>query len=124
MRPLTAFADFLSARPRLTAGLGSLLLGGLAACGFQPLSLWPLTIIALAAFIAMAARAPTAKRAFALGWLFGVGHFTIGNWWIATAFTHQAEMPHWLGGVAVVLLSLYLAIYPALAAWASWQFTV
>lgn len=121
MRSLTAAAS-LSARPRL-AGTASLLLGGIAACGFQPLALWPLTVFAVAAFIAFTAGARSRLRAFTLGWLFGVGHFTIGNWWIATAFTHQAEMPHWLGGVAVVLLSLYLAVFPALAAGASWQFT-
>jgi apolipoprotein N-acyltransferase len=36
------------------------------------------------------------------------------------AFTYQAKMPGWLGGIAVVLLSLYLALFPALAAGASW----
>ena len=29
-------------------------------------------------------------------------------------------MPAWLGWIAVVLLSLYLAVYPALAAWGAW----
>lgn len=116
---LTAAAAFLTARPRFAAGFGSVALGGLAACGFQPLGLWPLTLFAMAAFIAIAARTNTRWQAFALGWLFGLGHFTIGNWWIATAFTHQAEMPHWLGGVAVVLLSIYLAVFPALATLAS-----
>src|SRR5690606_30316265 len=65
---------------------------------------------------ALLAEAPDAKRAAWLGWLFGFAHFTFGNNWIATAFTHQAEMPAVLGWVAVPLLSLYLAIYPALAA--------
>ena len=55
-----------------------------------------------------------------LGWLFGVGHFTLGNQWIAVAFTFQAAMPIWLGYVAVVVLALYLAVYPALAAWGAW----
>ena len=31
-------------------------------------------------------------------------------------------MPAWLGWVAVVLLSLYLAIYPALATGLAWRF--
>lgn len=57
------------------------------------------------------------KRAFVLGWVFGVGHFTFGNQWIAVAFTFQAAMPIWLGYGAVVALALYLAVYPALAAW-------
>ena len=53
---------------------------------------------------------------------FGVGQFCIGLNWIATAFTFQAAMPAWLGWIAVVLLSLYLAIYPALAAGLAWRF--
>jgi apolipoprotein N-acyltransferase len=60
-------------------------------------------------------------RAFLRGWLFGVGHFIVGLNWIATAFTYQSNMPAWLGWVAVVLLSLYLACFPALAAGFAWR---
>jgi apolipoprotein N-acyltransferase len=63
-----------------------------------------------------------ARCAAELGWLFGVGQFVLGLNWIATAFTYQAAMPAWLGWVAVVLLSLYLAVYPALAAGLAWRF--
>lgn len=70
--------------------------------------------------IALSEQAGSAKRAALIGWLFGVGHFTLGNNWIATSFTYQAEMPVWLGGVAVVVLSLYLAVYPLLAVLAAW----
>ncbi len=31
-------------------------------------------------------------------------------------------MPAWLGWIAVVLLSLYLAVYPAMAAGLAWRF--
>ena len=41
--------------------------------------------------------------------------------WIAPAVTDPAAMPAWLGWVAVLLLSLYLAVYPALAAWGAWM---
>jgi apolipoprotein N-acyltransferase len=90
----------------------AVVLGALAACGFQPFALWPLTLLALAALIELVARAPTARAAALIGWLFGVAHFSLGNNWIAAAFTYQANMPAWLGGIAVVLLSLYLAVYP------------
>jgi apolipoprotein N-acyltransferase len=100
--------------------LGALIAGGVAACGFQPLALWPLTIIAVASWIELVSRAAHWPGALLLGWLFGVAHFSVGNYWIATSFTHQANMPHWLGSIAVVLLSLYLAVYPALAALCAW----
>lgn len=104
--------QYLTKRPRALA----LALGLLAATGFQPLGLWPLALLAMAAFAALIAEAPDAKRAALLGWLFGVAHFTFGNNWIATAFNWQAEMPAALGWVAVPLLSLYLAVYPGIAA--------
>ncbi|MCH2488484.1 MAG: apolipoprotein N-acyltransferase, partial [Erythrobacter sp.] len=55
------------------------------------------------------------REALLRGWLFGLAHFTLTNNWIATAFTYQAEMPAILGWAAVPLLSVYLAVYPALA---------
>lgn len=106
--------------PRVSVGSAAIAAGALAACGFQPLSLWPLTLLAVAALLELIARARKGSSAFLIGWLFGVGHFTLGNNWIATAFTYQANMPAWLGAIAVFLLSLYLAIYPALATLAAW----
>jgi apolipoprotein N-acyltransferase len=93
-----------------------------AACGFEPLGLWPLTLAALALLLRQIADAGTMRRALALGWWFGVGHFALGLNWIATAFTFQSNMPAWLGWIAVVLLSLYLAIYPAMAAGLAWRY--
>ena len=94
--------------------------GLVSAAGFAPLDLWPLTILAFALLIHLLAKAKTAWRAAGLGWWFGLGQFVLGLNWIATAFTYQAAMPAWLGWVAVVLLSLYLAVYPLVATLAAW----
>nr|WP_276591819.1 apolipoprotein N-acyltransferase [Sphingomicrobium nitratireducens] len=102
--------------------LAALLFGALSALGFQPVGLWPLVPFGFAALLWLLSAAPRLRRALALGWAFGVGQFLVGLNWIATAFTFQAEMPAWLGWVAVFLLSLYLAVYPALAAGLSWRF--
>lgn len=101
----------------------ALVLGLLSATGFEPLGLWPLTLLALGALMALVARTPRARAALGIGWAFGIGHFALGLNWIATAFTYQAKMPGWLGWLAVLLLSLYLAVYPALAAWGTWWIT-
>ncbi|HSQ96382.1 MAG TPA: apolipoprotein N-acyltransferase [Croceibacterium sp.] len=110
-RAADAIESVLS-RPRLLAPI----LGIIAATGFQPLGLWPLTLLSIGVFAVLIERAPHWRRAALLGWLFGLAHFTFANAWIATAFTYQAQMPPALGWVAVPLLSLYLAVYPALAA--------
>jgi apolipoprotein N-acyltransferase len=95
---------------------------GLAsATGFAPLDLWPVTIAAFALWMWLVAGAPDLRGAMARGWWFGVGHFTVGMNWIAGSFRYQETMPVWLGGVAVVVLALYLALYPAVAAGLAWR---
>ncbi len=96
--------------------------GVASAVGFAPLSLWPVTLAALALLMWLVAGAPRLKTALARGYWFGVGNFVLGLNWIATAFTYQSEMPVWLGWVAVLLLSLYLAVYPAMAAGLGWRY--
>ncbi|MFN3819262.1 apolipoprotein N-acyltransferase [Blastomonas sp.] len=98
--------------PRLLA----LLAGAASATGFAPLGLWPVTLAACALLIHLVASAPTRRSAFGRGWFFAVGQFSVGLNWIAHAFTYQETMPHWLGWVAVVGLSLYLALFPGFAA--------
>src|SRR6185503_7011946 len=96
--------------------------GALSAFAFQPVGLWILMPLALALLCELIWRSKSLGQALAIGWAFGLGQFVVGLNWIATAFTYQAKMPAWLGWVAVVLLSLYLAIYPALATGLAYRF--
>jgi len=98
------------------------LTGAVSAFAFQPVGWWPLMPLAIAALCELTWRAKSLRDALFTGWLFGLGQFVIGLNWIATAFTFQSNMPAWLGWVAVVLLSLYLAVYPAIAAGLAWRF--
>ena len=91
----------------------SLAAGALSATGFAPLELWPVTLACFALLIELLWRAGDWRQVFLHGWLFAVGHFTVGLNWIAHAFTYQDTMPHWFGYGAVVALSLYLAVFPA-----------
>jgi apolipoprotein N-acyltransferase len=102
--------------------LAALAAGAISAFAFQPIGWWPLMIVAIALLCELIARAGSLRQSLLIGWGFGLGQFIIGLNWIATAFTFQAVMPAWLGWVAVVLLSLYLAVYPALASGLAWRF--
>ncbi|WP_336987435.1 apolipoprotein N-acyltransferase [Altererythrobacter aquiaggeris] len=106
------FAD----RARAYPNAGALVLGAVSATGFAPLSLWPLALLAVGLFAFVVARAATIKRAAMAGWLFGLGHFAVGNSWMANSFKYQDAMPAWLGWLAVLLAAIYLAVYPAIAA--------
>lgn len=105
-------------RPRLIA----LLTGAVSAAAFAPLDWWVVGLVCCAILLRLTHEAPSLKQALLRGWLFGLGHFTVGNNWIQHAFIYQDKMPAELGYVAVVLLSLYLAIYPALAMGLAWRF--
>ena len=99
----------------------ALVAGLVSALAFEPVGFWPLMPVAFAALMELLDRTKSLGRALAIGWLFGLGQFVVGLNWIATAFTYQTAMPPWLGWVAVVLLSFYLAVYPALAATVAWK---
>src|SRR3954468_14940227 len=96
--------------------------GAVSAFAFEPVGWWPLLLVAFAVLCELLDRSKSLGRSLLIGWAFGVGQFAVGLNWIATAFTYQSNMPAWLGWVAVVLLSLYLAIYPALATGLGWRF--
>lgn len=105
-------------RPHLIA----LLTGAVSATAFAPFGWWIAGLVALALLLRLTHEAPTLRSALLRGWLFGLGHFTVGNHWIQHAFTFQEKMPPQLGYVAVVLLSLYLAVWPAVAMGLAWRF--
>ncbi|MCE7797660.1 apolipoprotein N-acyltransferase [Sphingobium sufflavum] len=98
-----------------------LVAGALSATGFAPLGLWPVTLLSLALLLALLDRARTGRKAFALGYAYGLGQFVVGLNWIAYSFTFQDAMPHWFGYLGVVLLSVYLAVYPAAATLLAWR---
>ena len=93
---MSALDRLLDRYPRLA----SLLLGAAAATGFPPFKLWPLALLAIGVAVFHLTRTDRWRTALLRGWLFGVAHFSVTNAWIATAFTHQSEMPAALGWLA------------------------
>jgi apolipoprotein N-acyltransferase len=102
--------------------LYAFLAGLVSAFAFEPVGLWPLLPVAFALLCEFTCRSKGVWRSLLTGWAFGFGQFVVGLNWIATAFTFQAKMPPALGWLAVVLLSIYLAVYPALATGLAWRF--
>ena len=90
------------------------LLGALATLGFAPYGQWYLTIVALAFLLTLGAHV-TPWRAAALGWLFGFANFLTGIYWVYISTHVYGGAPAWLGVLLALVLSSYLALYPALA---------
>jgi apolipoprotein N-acyltransferase len=102
--------------------LYALIAGAVSAFAFEPVGWWPLLPVAIAALCELVCRAKSIGRALLIGWAFGFGQFVIALNWLATAFTFQDAMPPWLGWIAVLVVAIYLAIYPAIAAGLGWRF--
>ena len=64
----------------------------------------------------LVARTRTLRGAALTGGAFGFGNFITGVWWLYVSMHFYGGMPALMAGAALVLFSLYLAIYPALSA--------
>jgi len=87
---------------------------------FAPHDWWWLQTLSLAGLLALVAGTSRPRTAAATGFAFGLGWFLSGIWWLYISMHVYGEMPAWMAGLAVVLFSAYLSIYPALAT-AAWQ---
>ncbi|MDD3763282.1 MAG: apolipoprotein N-acyltransferase [Nevskiales bacterium] len=103
-------------RKALSALIAAPLLGVAATLAFEPAGWVPLLPLALAALFALAGTAPP-RRALLLGWLFGVGHFLSGVYWVYVSTHVYGGAPWWLSAVMAALLVAYLALFPAMALW-------
>ncbi|ASV98167.1 apolipoprotein N-acyltransferase [Paraburkholderia aromaticivorans] len=80
-----------------------------------------LELAIFALFFAWLTRTTGWKSAALTGGAFGFGNFLTGVWWLYVSMHFYGGMAAPLAGAAVVLFSLYLAVYPALAA-GVWSF--
>jgi len=100
--------------PRLPAWLAAALLGGLAVAGFAPLGWFPLPVLSLAGlFLLVSDAAP--KRAFLLGWAYGLGLFMAGVSWVYVSISTYGGMPAPLASLATLLFCAFVALFPATA---------
>jgi apolipoprotein N-acyltransferase len=92
----------------------ALVAGAIGVAGFAPASLTPLAILAVAVLFGLAAR-HTPRRAFALGFAWGLGHFGVGVSWVYVSLHDFGMMPAPIAGIATAIFCAYLALFPAAA---------
>jgi apolipoprotein N-acyltransferase len=80
-----------------------------------------LELVIFAFFFAWLTRTTGWKSAALTGGAFGFGNFVTGVWWLYVSMHYYGGMAAPLAAAALVLFSLYLAVYPALAA-GIWSF--
>lgn len=87
---------------------------------FAPFDLYPLAVLALAVLFALWLGVRPARAAWR-GWLFGLGQFGFGVWWIHESFRFSDVSPPLAVFLTAVLVAA-LALYPALAGYAATRF--
>lgn len=109
---------------RVVAGdLLPFLLGAVSTLAYSPFKLFPLNLLALAALFELWDRAETPREAAWRGWVFGVGGFGTGIYWIFISVHDMGHGPTWLGVGATLLLVAYCALYPALVGYVVTRWT-
>ena len=92
----------------------ALAVGTILVLALPPYSILPFALIAFAV-LAIMLRGASWPIAFRLGYLFGLGQFVPGLFWITESFQVEADRFGWLALPAVFGLAALLAVFPALA---------
>jgi len=95
------------------------LLGAATVFGFAPFGLSVLPVLTLAGLFLLWLRALTPRRAAAIGLGFGLGLFGAGASWVYVALAQFGAMKGVLAALATAGFCAYLALFPALAGWAT-----
>ncbi len=105
----------LKSLPPLALVLPAIASGLLLAAAFPPLSLGPLSCVALIpVLVALHRRTNPPRVFFKTGHLFGVAFFAAHLWWVAKLSPAASMTVPWLMIPATIALVLYLALYPGL----------
>lgn len=91
------------------------LAGGLTILAFASYRIYWVMPLALAVLADLIERDP--RRAFWLGYAWGLSAYLCNFNWVYICLHDVAGMPAALAGLLTLLLPVYLALYPALAAW-------
>lgn len=91
-------------------------IGATTSFAFAPYSFWPMALISpLLLLLLIADQSP--KTAFGLSFCWGLGLFVHGLSWVHVSIDTFGGVPQYVSYSLVVLLSAYLALYPALFGW-------
>ena len=81
---------------------------------FAPFNIYPLIFVSLGLLFWLWLNSQTSRRAFVIGWLFGLGQFGAGVSWMYVSLNTFGNMAPLLAGLAVLLLVMGLALFPAI----------
>ncbi len=84
---------------------------------FAPFGWWPLAVLAPAVLFRLLAAPLAPRRAFALGWAFGLGAFGVGVSWVYVSLHDYGGAPAPLAAFLTLVFVAGLALLPGLLGW-------
>jgi apolipoprotein N-acyltransferase len=100
-------------KPPLIKIAPPLALGALCVLGFAPFYFYPISILSLISLIYIWRRCETAKQAAFTGFMYGLGLFGAGIYWIYISLHTFGGMPALMAGISTFLLAAFLSLFPA-----------
>jgi apolipoprotein N-acyltransferase len=88
-------------------------LGALSVLGFAPFYFYPVSIASLAGLIYVWRSCETARQAAFIGFMYGLGLFGIGFYWIYISLHTYGGMPAIMAGLCTLLLAAFMSLFPA-----------
>lgn len=98
-------------------------LGSLNVLSYAPYHYWPVVILTLAVLIMFVSQQTSPRRAFKMGFSYGLGWFATGISWVHVAIADFGALPAPVSFLLMALLDSYLALFPALACYLAVRFT-
>ena len=113
--------DSLDSLPNALILILAALLGSLMPVAFAPMAIWPLGILIPALLIVLADTQQSWRRVFVIGWLFGLGYFGFGVYWVYNSLHDFGNAAPVVAAALAALMIACMALFPALTL-ASWKF--
>jgi apolipoprotein N-acyltransferase len=96
------------------------LLGSTMPIAFAPLSIWPLGILLPALLIALADTQHSLRRVILIGWVFGLGYFGFGVYWLYNSLHDFGNASPPMAAALAALMIICISLFPALTL-VSWK---
>jgi len=96
------------------------LLGSTMPIAFAPLSIWPLGILLPALLIALVDTQHSLRRVFLIGWVFGLGYFGFGVYWLYNSLHDFGNASPPMAAALAALMIICISLFPALTL-VSWK---
>ena len=100
-----------SALQRYRASILTLGLGGLLALALAPVQFIWIVPLALGLVAALLLKVDTFWQGARIGWLFGLGYFAVGLFWIVEPFQVDPDRHAWMAPFALIFLAAGLALF-------------